>query len=59
MCVMFCSPEMLFEATWTLTNIASGNSEDTEALVKANAVPSLIALISCEHINVAEQVSYI
>lgn len=47
--------EMLFEATWTLTNIASGNQSETLAVVNAEAVPPLINLLVCPYFNVAEQ----
>ncbi|XP_062901253.1 importin subunit alpha-3-like [Mobula hypostoma] len=44
-----------FEAVWALANVVYGSSEHTEAVIKANAVPLLLNLISSPHQDVCEQ----
>ncbi|XP_021920930.1 importin subunit alpha-1 isoform X2 [Zootermopsis nevadensis] len=58
-CVEFLSrfdnPSLQFEASWVLTNIASGTSEQTSSVVKHGAVPKLVQLLGSSYMHVTEQ----
>ncbi|XP_042191932.1 importin subunit alpha-3-like [Callorhinchus milii] len=43
------------EAAWTLANIAYGPAENTEAVITANVVPSVLKLLDSTYEEVAEQ----
>lgn len=46
-------PSCQFEATWAITNIASGSSDDSFAVARAGAIPPLLELLKLDTGNTA------
>lgn len=48
-------PHMQIEATWCITNMASGTSEQTASLVDKGVIPILVQLLATKHVTLVEQ----
>uniref|UniRef100_A0AC34F0D7 Importin subunit alpha n=1 Tax=Panagrolaimus sp. ES5 TaxID=591445 RepID=A0AC34F0D7_9BILA len=47
--------DVIYEAVWTITNLASGTSEQTQSVVESDAIPSLIDLLEYNNTAIKNQ----
>ena len=47
--------DLQFETSWALTNVASGETEETEAVMNAGAIPPFVKLLTSRSVMVREQ----
>jgi importin subunit alpha-6/7 len=53
------NPKMVFEASWALTNIASGSSAHTAKVVESGAIPIFVQLLNHHDADVKEQAVWV
>ena len=52
-------PHIQYEVAWSLTNIATGNEEQTFCLIEKGAISRFVMLLSSSYDNLKDQVYYI
>lgn len=48
-------PKLQFEATWCITNIASGSSDNCQALIDKGTIPLLVQILNSPDPEIVEQ----
>mmetsp|Transcript_589 Transcript_589/g.978 ORF Transcript_589/g.978 Transcript_589/m.978 type:complete len:460 (-) Transcript_589:1326-2705(-) len=49
------SPELVYESTWALTNLAAGDNSQTLCIVNQGAIPVLVSLLDSPQPKIADQ----